>query len=88
MKNNEQEHDTIFVRFYARTSVQKSVDEYYTASRNGNNAAWMCVCGYRLPLIWTARPNAKKYTICPECKRHYGAVVRNNKPAEIFEDKV
>lgn len=23
------------------------------AVKNGNNAAWLCVCGYRLPLIWS-----------------------------------
>ena len=35
------------------------------ATLNGNNAAWLCVCGYRLPLIWSSI-NSKIPTICDD----------------------
>ena len=36
----------------------------------GNNASWLCVCGYRLPLIGTTRTGAGD-TRCPNCGRLY-----------------
>ena len=57
------------------------------ASLNGNNAAWMCVCGkHDLPLIWSAHwwDNA---TQCPECNRTYvgNSVEKGIPPSEIKE---
>ena len=42
----------------------------YVASVNGNNAAWLCVCGCTQPLIWSAW-HCHINTECPECKRLY-----------------
>lgn len=42
----------------------------YTAARNGNNAAWLCVCGYRLPLLWGGN-QPKAPTGCPQCGKVY-----------------
>ena len=51
----------------------KNGDNIGVAIRTGNNAAWLCVCGYRLPLIWTKFPPAKAEwaTVCSECHRKY-----------------
>ena len=42
----------------------------YVAVRYGNNAAWMCVCGYRLPLIWSAL-HKNMPTVCDGCGRSF-----------------
>ena len=36
----------------------------------GNNASWMCACGYTVPLLGTTRPAAGD-TPCPKCGRVY-----------------
>ena len=49
------------------------------AIRNGNNAAWMCVCGYQFPLIWSGHIAIKgkkneppvPYVICNKCGNKY-----------------
>lgn len=41
-----------------------------SATTEGNNASWMCVCGYKLPLLGTTRPSAAD-TRCPNCGRIY-----------------
>lgn len=49
------------------------------AIKIGNNAAWVCVCGYRLPLIWsghiaitgTKKDGKKPFTVCEQCKNKY-----------------
>ena len=54
----------------------KSKDEQVigVAIKTGNNAAWMCVCGYQLPLIWSrffAEQNSQEFVICKKCGRKY-----------------
>jgi hypothetical protein len=41
-----------------------------TGSAEGNNASWLCVCGYRAPLLGTTRTGAGD-TRCPNCGRVY-----------------
>ena len=46
------------------------------AIKNGNNAAWMCVCGYDKPLIWSGyiahrKKDKKPFTVCEQCKNKY-----------------
>ena len=47
------------------------------AIRNGNNAAWMCVCGYHLPLIWSghiaydSKKDKKPFTVCGKCGKKF-----------------
>ena len=73
-KESFQPHSTIPVSFLLNGEMRQMT----AASLSGNNAAWLCVCGYRLPLIWSglhppqvAKP---KPTGCPECKRVYEGV--------------
>ncbi|WOV91927.1 MAG: hypothetical protein R1F54_04685 [Candidatus Zeuxoniibacter abyssi] len=51
------------------------------ATLNGNNAAWLCVCGYRLPLIWSSI-NSKIPTICDECGKEYIGLGENEERIE------
>ena len=76
-----QKHETIPVVLSERGEHKES----WVASCNGNNAAWLCVCGYRLPLIWNGGglKHKKRYTICPECKKHYEGLPYKGIPEEI-----
>ena len=47
------------------------------ASAYGNNAAWNCRCGFRLPLIATTRPGQTDRT-CPKCGAVYRVIGENN----------
>lgn len=40
------------------------------ATQEGNNCAWMCLCGCTLPLMGTTRKGAGD-TECPACDRKY-----------------
>jgi hypothetical protein len=41
-----------------------------SGSAEGNNASWLCACGYRTPLLGTTRSGAGD-TRCPNCGRVY-----------------
>jgi hypothetical protein len=41
-----------------------------SGSAEGNNASWLCACGYRTPLLGTTRSGAGD-TRCPNCGRLY-----------------
>jgi hypothetical protein len=41
-----------------------------TARATGNNAAWMCPCGDKLPLLATWFPRQSE-TVCPKCRKRY-----------------
>ena len=41
------------------------------AVKTGNNAAWMCICGYRLPLIWRNHHNTVIPSVCGGCGRQF-----------------
>ena len=78
-KESFQPHSTIPVSFL----LDGEMHQMTAASLNGNNAAWLCVCGYRLPLIWSGRPvfagkgvppKPPKPVWCPECQRLYDGV--------------
>ena len=56
------------------------------AVKTGNNAAWMCICGYRLPLIWSAFYNPKP-TVCRECGRVFIGDNDKKSPDKIKEMK-
>ncbi len=58
------------------------------AVKTGNNAAWMCICGYNMPLIWAKfPPNSKKPTICNECgKKYRGVAVGKYNPGKIVKE--
>ena len=45
--------------------------EHRPGFRNGNNIAWMCVCGYEYPLSWSGFHRWKLPTVCPQCQRYY-----------------
>ena len=62
-----------------QVSIPMEIDgeEKYTAikvgSGGGANAAWRCVCGYKLPLIWSEFPpqEVKRPTVCGKCGRKF-----------------
>lgn len=40
----------------------------------GNNAAWLCICGYQFPLLGRTgkdTPTIANVVNCPECNRFY-----------------
>ena len=41
------------------------------ATRNGNNAAWMCWCGSREPLLGGGHGGKEKPVDCPHCRSRY-----------------
>ena len=41
------------------------------ATRNGNNAAWMCWCGNREPLLGGGHGGKDKPVDCPSCGSRY-----------------
>ena len=59
--------------------------EKHCAVRNGNNAAWMCICGYRLPLIWSSF-QSEMPTVCGGCGKKFTGKGQGNKPERIYEE--
>lgn len=58
------------------------------ASSYGNNAAWMCPCGYTLPLIGTTRPGQTDRD-CPACGAMYRVIgEKNRRPSGIEQIRV
>ena len=61
------------------------------AVRTGNNAAWLCVCSRKWPLIGysDAVRSERAYSIvrCPECARKYRVVASDFKkvPTHVLE---
>jgi hypothetical protein len=47
------------------------------AIATGNNASWICQCGYKMPLI--GRSGNTKVE-CPECNRNYKVIPEDNVP--------
>jgi hypothetical protein len=45
------------------------------ASATGNNASWICQCGYKLPLIGRSGNTLVK---CPVCRRNYQVIPEDN----------
>ena len=58
-----------------RTVELKMLDRSVrTATATGNNAAWLCVCGYKKPLIgrtFEATPKVTQFVECEKCHKHY-----------------
>ena len=50
------------------------------ASATGNNAAWLCPCGRKLPLVGTTFPKNRppREVECPECRNLYKLVPEKN----------
>lgn len=59
------------------------------AAATGNNAAWLCVCGRKLPLV--GRTGHKGHSanafrvICPDCSRQYHVVPEDKDLGRVFE---
>lgn len=47
-------------------------------SRTGNNAAWLCMCGRRVPLLGYSdeldSPKTYSGVVCPDCSQTYRVV--------------
>ena len=62
-----------------------------SATRNGNNAAWMCWCGSREPLLGAGQPGRRNQLVeCPDCNSQYRVHLgqegeAKNKPIEVVE---
>jgi hypothetical protein len=55
------------------------VDGQELASATGNNASWLCPCGYKMPLIGRSGNTLVK---CPDCSRKYLVVPEDNIPLQ------
>ena len=59
------------------------------AAATGNNAAWLCVCGRKLPLV--GRTGRKAHSadafrvICPDCSRQYHVVPEDKDLGRVLE---
>jgi len=51
-------------------AVELRGGQVLSGSAEGNNASWLCACGYRTPLLGTTRSGAGD-TRCPNCGRVY-----------------
>lgn len=51
-------------------AVELRGGQVLSGSAEGNNASWLCACGYRTPLLGTTRSGAGD-TRCPNCGRLY-----------------
>lgn len=51
-------------------AVELRGGQVLSGSAEGNNASWLCACGYRTPLLGTTRSGAAD-TRCPNCGRLY-----------------
>ena len=59
------------------------------ATATGNNAAWLCACGRKLPLIGRtgrkAHPTDAFRVICPDCSRQYHVVPEDKDLGRVLE---
>jgi hypothetical protein len=66
-------------------------DNVGRAIRTGNNAAWMCPCGRRQPLLGYSSsgnpPGEAAVVACPDCGRRYQVLALTNKgvPTRVKE---
>ena len=59
-----------------------------TATATGNNAAWLCVCGYKKPLIgrtFEATPKVTQFVECEKCHKHYHLYPENGESQKRVE---
>jgi hypothetical protein len=62
-----------------------------TAIRTGNNAAWMCACERRAPLLGYSSsgdpPGENAVVVCPDCGRRFQVVAPTNRavPTHVRE---
>jgi len=60
--------------------------EHGTARIVGNNAAWLCPCGDRLPLLGTLFPPPRRpITVCPGCGRRFELYRRQDATGGVLD---
>jgi hypothetical protein len=64
-------------------------DEERKAVATGNNAAWMCVCNRKLPLIGRSdeikNASLAEQVHCPECGKHYLVVAKTTRMTQAIK---
>jgi hypothetical protein len=63
-------------------SVRLRSGHVLRGAAEGDNVSWMCVCGYKLPLLGTTRAGAPD-TRCPNCTRLYRVLPFPHKGQEV-----
>ena len=56
-----------------------------SATRNGNNVAWMCRCGQGTPLLGGGYGGKDKPVKCPKCELQYKVCFEEGKPIRVEE---
>ena len=59
-----------------------------SAIATGNNAAWLCVCGYEKPLIgrtFQAKPKITQFVECENCHKRYHLYPENGESQKKVE---